>query len=232
VRRSLALVTVALMAFASRPAQAANVDVRFGGFFPTAGGSLFADDASLYTVDPKSDFDSFYGGGEVSFKLARNLELGFHIDGFGKGVDTHYNNYTRPNGGEIFQHLHLEEIPIGFSFRIVPTSRRAKVAPFIAVGADFIYWHYHEFGDFIDFSDPTLPVSSDSFFSDGWNGGLHGSAGVRMYLNHDFAIVAEGRYLWAPLVTMGGDFSPNGPGLENKIDLSGWSATIGLHIRF
>jgi hypothetical protein len=232
VRRSLALVTLALMAVASRPASASNLDARFGAFFPRAESSLFRDDASLYTVDPKSDFDSFYGGAEFSFKVARNVELGFHVDGFGKGVNTHYRDYTRPNGGEIFQTLHLEEIPIGFSIRIVPTSRHAKVAPFLAVGADLIYWKYREYGDFIDFSDPTLPVSSDSFVSDGVKGGLHGSGGVRFFLNHDFAIVAEGRYLWAPLVTMGGDFAPNGPGLENQIDLSGWSATIGLHIRF
>jgi hypothetical protein len=31
---------------------------------------------------------------------------------------------------------------------------------------------------------------------------------------------------------MGDDFAPNGPGLENEIDLSGWSATVGVHVRF
>src|SRR5262249_6244949 len=122
VRRSLALVTLALMAVASRPASASNLDVRFAAFFPRA-------ESILYRVDAKSDFDRFYGGAEFSFKVARNVELGFHVDGFGKGVNTHYRDYTRPNGGEIFQTLHLEEIPIGFSIRIVPTSRHAKVAP-------------------------------------------------------------------------------------------------------
>jgi len=232
VRRSLALVTLGLIAAVARPASAGNLDARFGVFFPRAESSLFADDALLYRVNPKTDFDSFYGGAEYSFKLERNLELGFHIDGFGKNVNTTYRDYTRPNGSGIYQTLHLEEIPMGFSIRLVPTSRLAKIAPFVAVGADLIYWQYREYGDFIDFSDPTLPVRSDSFVSDGVKGGLHGSGGVRFFLNHDIAIVVEGRYLWAPLVTMGGDFSPNGPGLENKIDLSGWSATFGFHIRF
>jgi hypothetical protein len=31
---------------------------------------------------------------------------------------------------------------------------------------------------------------------------------------------------------MGEDFSPNAPGLENEIDLSGFSVTVGLRIRF
>jgi hypothetical protein len=31
---------------------------------------------------------------------------------------------------------------------------------------------------------------------------------------------------------MGGDFSPNEPGLINRLDMSGPSVTFGLHIRF
>ena len=56
--------------------------------------------------------------------------------------------------------------------------------------------------------------------------------GFRVALSPDFFLTAEGRYLWAPLETMGEDFSPNAPGLENEIDLSGFSVTVGLRIRF
>ncbi len=31
---------------------------------------------------------------------------------------------------------------------------------------------------------------------------------------------------------MGDDFAPNEPGLVNRIDLSGASFTVGLHVRF
>jgi hypothetical protein len=31
---------------------------------------------------------------------------------------------------------------------------------------------------------------------------------------------------------MGGDFAPTQPGLVNRIDLGGASATLGIHIRF
>jgi len=86
LRRSLALVTLFLLAAAARPAAAANLDLRIGGFFPRASGTLFEDDASLYFVDPKKDFDGLYGGLEFNMKVAENLELGFSVDGYGDGL--------------------------------------------------------------------------------------------------------------------------------------------------
>ncbi len=96
---------------------------------------------------------------------------------------------------------------------------------------DAIFWKYEEFGDFIDFGDPELPIYADAFVADGTAFGVHALGGLRVYLNRDIAIVGEGRYQWAT-DDMGDDFSPNEPGLVNTIDLSGWTATIGVHIRF
>jgi len=232
LRRSLALVTLFLLAGADRPVSAAGFDLRVGGFFPRANGSLFQDDRSLYFVDPSKDFRGVYGGLEVSMKLAENLELGFSLDGYGRGVDTSYRDYERDNGDEIFQRLELGIVPLGVSLRFVPTSRRAKVAPYLAVGGDLVFWRYREFGDFVDFGDPDLGVVSDAFEARGVQGGLHGAVGIRVALSRDFSLVGEGRYLWAPLETMGDDFAPSEPGLVNEIDLSGFSVTIGVHIRF
>jgi hypothetical protein len=226
------LVTVFLLAAAARPVSAGNLDLRVGAFFPRAESSLFHDDRSLYTVDPGSDFDGWYGGIEYSMKVANNVELGFSVDGYGNGVDTSYRDYVRHDGDEIFQRLELSIIPVGLSLRVVPTSRRAKFAPYLAVGADAVFWRYREFGDFVDFDDPDLEVIADSFEATGVQPGLHGAVGFRVALSPDFSLTAEGRYLWAPLETMGDDFSPNAPGLENEIDLSGFSVTVGLHIRF
>ena len=101
MRRSLALVTVLFLAASALPASAGGLDLRIGGFFPRASSTLFLDDASLYTVDPRSDFDGWYGGIEYNMKIARNLELGFSVDGYGAGEDTFYRDYERPGGGNI-----------------------------------------------------------------------------------------------------------------------------------
>jgi len=226
------LVTLFLLAAAARPASAANLDLRIGGFFPRASGTLFEDDASLYFVDPKKDFDGLYGGLEFNMKVAENLELGFSVDGYGEGVDTSYRDYQRPGGGEIFQRLEFGLVPVGVSLRLVPTNRRARIAPYLAVGGDLIFWRYREFGDFIDFGDPDLPIIADAFEANGVQPGLHGAVGVRVRLSRDFSLVGEGRYLWAPLDKMGDDFAPNESDFVNEIDLSGFSVTVGLNIRF
>jgi hypothetical protein len=80
---------------------------------------------------------------------------------------------------------------------------------------------------------PTTYAGSQPFKDNGTAFGAHGVAGFRVYLNRDFAIVGEGRYQWAKAKEMGHDFAPNPEsGLINRIDLSGYSATVGLHVRF
>lgn len=195
------------------------------GFFPRANSSLFRDDNELYTVS-KKDWRGFTGGIEGNFILAPNVELGLDFSGYARSVDTAYRNYESPSGGDIRQTLKLEAYPLAVSVRIVPTSRRASLAPYIAVGGDLVFWRYREIGDFIDFGDPSLPISSDSFESTGVAPGVHVAGGLRVAVNEDISIVGEGRYLYAKEKGMGDDFS------QLRIDLSGWSATVGMHVRF
>jgi len=231
VRRTiLSLTLLASLVAGASPLLAGGLDVRLGAFFPRGGETLFQDDRTLYNVST-SDFTGFTGGVEYNQVVVKNVEIGLSIDGYGQTVRSNYRDYTRPDGSEIHQTLKLSTLPLGLTVRFVPTSKRTKVAPYIGGGMDAIYWEYQEYGDFIDFLDPEYTIHSDSFRSSGWAFGLHVAGGCRFYLNRDFAIVGEGRYQWAH-EDMGGDFAPNAPGLVNTIDLSGWSATVGVHVRF
>jgi hypothetical protein len=218
-----------LLATAS-PASASGLDIRLGAFFPNANSNLFLDDESLYFVQ-KSDWVGFTGGVEYNHVLAKNFEVAVHVDGYGRSIDTSYRDWMRDDGTEIFQTLRLQIVPFGVTVQFVPTRKRTKVAPFLGGGADLFYWKYEEFGEFIDFFDPDLPIYADHFIADGVTFGFHATGGVRFYLNRDFALVVRGNYQWAE-TDMGGDFSPNEPGFINRIDLSGASVTFGLHIRF
>ncbi len=229
-RTLLSLILLPLLAGASSPASAGGLDVRLGAFVPRAESNLFLDDESLYFVS-KQDWVGFTWGIEYNHVLAKNLEVAVHVDGYQKTVQTSYRDWTRPDGSDIFQTLRLNITPFGLTFQLVPTSKRTKVAPFIGGGIDLFYWKYQEFGDFIDFFDPDLPVYEDNFISSGVAFGFHATGGVRFYLNRDFAIVVRGVYQWAE-ADMGGDFSPNEPGLINRLDLSGAGLTFGLHVRF
>ena len=227
---TLALAAAALLA-AAAPSHAAGLDLRIGAFLPRADSNLFTDAEELYGVDRRSDFTGLTGGIEYDAQLADNVELGFSLDGFGRTRDTSYREFVRPDGSEIRQALRLNIVPLGVTLRLVPTSRRATLAPYLGVGADLIYWRWREIGEFIDFRDPDFPIVEDSFRADGWTGGLHVSGGLRVALNRDLSVVGEARYQWAK-TEVGDDFAPIEPGFVNEIDLSGLSVTVGVHVRF
>jgi len=249
-RATLSLALVALLLAGASPAVASGFDVRLGGFFPRgrdcgipsnrpAEYTLFQDVCELYVpeghglgdMDWKSEFNGLYGGIEYNQVLTNNVELGISFDGYSQTVDTSYRDYERPGGGEIFQSLKFNMLPLGLSVRFVPTNKKARIVPFVGGGVDAIFYQYEEYGDFIDFADPELTIYPDAFVADGTAFGVHALGGLRVYLNRDIAIVGEGRYQWAT-DEMDDDFSPNEPGLVNTIDLSGWTATLGVHIRF
>lgn len=229
--RAMAVLTVGLLAALPASAGASSLELRIGGFFPRGSSNLFHDDSSLYTVR-KSDWQGLAGGAEFSFTPADHVELGLHLDGYGRTVDTHYRDYTRPGGGEIFQSLKLTIVPLGATLRILPADPYANISPYVGVGPDFFFYKYEEFGDFIDFGDPVnLPIRADDFVSDGVGAGFHVTGGVRVRLGHDFSVLGEARYQWAKR-KLGDDFLPQ-PGQDAlRLDMSGLSAVVGLSIRF
>lgn len=253
--RRAALSSTLLLALLIAPeAGAQGLDLRIGGFLPRmrdcgipssqpAEYTLFQDVCELYAVFSEdtndfravdtTDFDGVYGGIEYNHVIMKNVEAAVHIDGYSETVDTFYRDYERPGGGDIFQTLRLRTAPLGVSLRLIPTSKRVKFAPFVGGGIDAVFYQYEEFGDFIDFFDPDMAIYADHFVDDGVAFGAHAFGGIRFYVNRDFAIVGEARYLWSA-TDMGDDFLPNEPGSEfvNRIDLSGWTWTVGLHVRF
>jgi hypothetical protein len=231
VRRATLIISLAsVLSTGAGSAFAQGLDLRIGAFFPRGEETLFQDVRELYLVE-KSDFNDVFGGVEYNHVIAPNLEVGISLDGYSETVDTSYRDYVRPDGSEIRQSLRLQMLPLGATIRLVPTNKSATFAPYVGVGIDAVFYEYEEFGDFIDFLDPDLPVLADAFEDSGTAFGLHAVAGLRVYINRDFAIVGEGRYQWAKK-DMGEDFAPNASGLVNTIDLTGASFTVGLHVRF
>jgi opacity protein-like surface antigen len=229
MRRALAVLALGVVAGWPGLASAGSFDVRVGWFFPSVDSTLFRDDADLYAKDRRplknSDWEGIFGGISYNAKIARNVELGFSLDGYGRSLDTSYRDYLGDDGSEIRQRLKLDVVPLGVTLRIVPTSRRARVAPFVEAGADLIFYNYEEHGDFIDFTDPTRPIIADSFKSDGAAPGFHVGAGLRVAVSDDFSLVGAYRYQYAKH-DMGRDFS------GNQIDLGGSAVTFGVNLRF
>jgi hypothetical protein len=215
---------IGLMLSAPASTFASGLELRFGGFEPRGESNLFDDVFDLYGVRP-DDFRGFTGGIEYSLNLSDHVELGFHLDGYSRSVDSSYREFENEDGAPIFQELDLNVIPLGATVRFLPAGRRAKVSPYIAAGGDVFFYQYEEQGEFIDFFDDDLPISFDAFVSDGATFGFHAAAGLRVPLNSDFSLTGEFRYQWAE-TDMDDDFS------LNRLDLSGASVTVGVHLRF
>jgi len=224
MRRAAAVLALGVVTAFPASARAGGFDIRFGGFQPHVNSNLFDDDAELYTIQ-KRNWRGFTGGAEFSSRIARNVEIGFHLDGYGRERDTSYREFVREDGSEIRQTLKLTIVPVGVTVRLVPTSRNARIAPFIGAGADAFFWKYEEFGDFVDFFDPELRIEADSFQSDGVATGFHVAGGLRLFLSDDVGLTGEVRYTVAK-GNMADDF-PN-----NRIDVGGFGVTVGMHLRF
>lgn len=213
---------------AAAPVHAGNLDLRMGGFQPRADtgavNDLFRDHSLLYTVE-KGDWLGFAGGVQYNAKVAKNVEIGFAIDGYSKTNDTAYREYGGDGDRDILQTLQLDIVPMSFELRLTPTSRRTKLAPWIGAGGDLFYWKYEAYGEFIDFSQRNQPIGVDSFISDGVNFGFHVSGGLRFAVTDDVGIILGARYQWGS-ADMGDDFR------NNKLDLSGATYTAGVNIRF
>jgi len=244
MRRLLPWFAVVLVLGAALPAQAGSLDLRLGAFFPRADTrsldennfDLFRDVATLYAESSdgrpvgKSDWIGFLGGAQYNFKLARHLELGLGLDGYSRTIDTEYLEFENDKTGRpIRQALKLDIVPISVELRLTTTRRYARVAPFVGAGVDLFYWKYEEFGEFIKFSDASLPVIEDSFIADGVTPGLHVSGGIRFGITDDIGVTAQGRYQWGS-TNMGKGFRDDFP--NNKLDLSGATASVGINVRF
>jgi opacity protein-like surface antigen len=213
-----------LMLLAPASTFASGIELRFGGFEPRGNSNLFDDVFELYAVRPE-DFRGFTGGMEYSFNVNDHVELGLHVDVYSRSVDSTYREFEREDGSPIFQELELDVVPLGATLRFLPAGRRAKISPYLAGGADVFFYEYEEKGEFIDFFDDDLPISADAFISDGATFGFHAAAGLRVPVNPDFSLTGEFRYQWAE-TDMNDDFS------LNRLDLSGASVTVGMHLRF
>jgi hypothetical protein len=118
--------------------------------------------------------------------------------------------------------LDLRWFPTG-RYRIRSGGRRVtKPAFYLGAGVGANFWEYEEVGDFVDFSDPELPIFPGRFKDTGTAFQTQLSAGLELPLSRGFHLVLEGRYSWSD-DQLGGDFSGFG-----DIDLGGgWFFVVG-----
>ncbi len=212
-----------------------SLTFRTGWAFANAGSDLFAFTTDQLTLN-RSDFNALSLGVDWATRVLPRTSVVLSFSYANASKLSEFRNFVDNNQLPIEQTTSFKRVPVTIGIRqyLVPVGRSvgryawipSRLAPYVGAGAGFMYYRFHQEGDWIDFQSPTMDVFPAQFDSEGWTGTAHLLAGLDYSLGPRLALTAEARYLWskAPLSR---DFS----GFQ-RLDLSGLATTAGLTVRF
>ena len=212
VRRARLILTVAtLLVAGAGSALAQGLDLRIGGVLPprlgdALPGRLFA----ALRRSRRATSTASTAGSSTTTSSRRTSRWACRVDGYKQTVDSFYRDYTRPDGSEIRQQLKLWTHPGGRD-GAHPADEQARDAscPTSAAASTRSSTSTRSTATSSTSTTPTYPIHARLCSTTrAPRSGVHAVAGLRVYLNRDFAIVGEGRYQWAKK-DMGEDFAPN-----------------------
>jgi len=224
----VSVLTVSLLSADAAFAQQQSLNFNLG-YFTIRGedgrvdGDVLVENRNLYLFE-FDDFNRPSIGVDYLFGLGDYFEVGAGIGFSTRGVDSVYDDYTRPDDTEIEQEFKLRIVPMTATIRILPLGRSAAFQPYVGGGIGVYNWRYSETGDFIDFTLPGRPIFRASYVASGNAVGPVAVFGARVPIGLNASIGGEIRYQRAEGDLDELDF------LAPKIDLGGmhYSATFGL----
>lgn len=210
--------------------------VRGGYALANAGSGVFEDAISQLTID-KRDFSGFSWGGDISYSPNPKFDIVFDGEVSSASHDSEFREFEDNFGLPIEQTTKFRRVPLTVGLRYYLADRGREVsrfayipnryAPYVGLAAGAMYYRFKQEGDFIDFDTPDDEIFLAKIEDSGWTPMAHGMAGVDYSLGPWFALTLEGRYQWAkarldPDVFEGYD----------RLDLTGFTGTVGFKVRF
>lgn len=182
----------------------------------------------------RRDFASAAFSLSAAYRVAPRIEVGFGAAYAGRTADSESRDFIGEDDLPVLQSTTVDRLALlamgRYAFRDegraigryawIPS----RVVPYVGGGAGPVWYRLRQQGEFVD--RETLDIFADDFESSGWTLGATGFGGADISLSPRFGVSVEGRYLWSR-AGLNGDFST-----FNKIDLSGYDASIGLFVRF
>lgn len=210
-----------------------RLGVHTGLAVPSASSEIFDFTSERLTVEP-SDFRSLALSGELAIRVGERLDVSVE-GGFAESeTASEFREWVDTDDRPIEQTTTFFRAPLTLGVKGYLLERGRRVSrfawvpggwsPFAGVGAGWMWYHFTQEGDFVDFQ--TLDIFQDYFRSSGTTPTAHVLAGIDVSLGPRLVLTGQGRYRWGS-VEMGGDFV----GFD-EIDLSGFEATVGISARF
>lgn len=242
-RAALGALAIASIASAARAQDTGNgflfgspsgsFTVRGGWAVARAGSDLFAFTTDRLTLS-RGDFSSPSGDVELAFNVTPQTQIVTTASLALRSKHSEFRHFIDNNDLPIEQTTNFVRAPftIGIKRYLTSTGRAigkfawipSRFAPYIGAGGGAMYYRFRQSGDWVDFN--TLDVFSDHYESDGWAATANVQMGADYSLSPRFALTGEARYVWAN-APLSQDFS----GFQ-KIDLSGFSTSVGVTIRY
>ncbi len=201
------------------PGDFGSLRLRIGIFQPQADSEYWDDVFTDFTGSASSFEDLVFA---IDYLWMTSRQGGFVFGGSFYDGDTSqaYRDWVDSEGRSINHttSLRLNDLYGAYIYRFA----RTGVRPYVGVGGGLLRWRLREEGDFIDFSDPDLPVFFAAYQADDVTWEVLGLAGLEIPLSFTWRFLVEGRYRWAE-DDLGDDFAGFG-----EIDLSGLEVTAGF----
>jgi hypothetical protein len=209
--------------FAPISAEANSFTIRLGYLAPRGDSRLWAENVATFdhVVD---DFNWIFGGAELAIDLNEYVDIALGVDGYSRSIGSHYRDFVRDDGTEVFHDARLRVVPMTFGGRLLPLGKFHALRPYVAGGFGLYAFEYREHGEFIDFA--TAEIFGASYSDRGVGAGAYAAAGLEASLSRSFSLMGEYRRHFVS-AGHGGDFDSYG-----DFDLDAAQLGFGLTFRF
>ncbi len=205
-----------------------------GGYHHASAGSDIFSFATEHLTLGRGDFGGLTAGADLALRIHPRVDLAFGAAYSGTSAASEFRDWIGEDDLPIEQTTRFERVPVTASVKAYLTPRGrsigsfawlpARYAPYIGAGGGAMWYRFHQQGEFVDFQ--TREIFGDELTSSGWAPTVQALAGLDFSLTPRIGLTGEARYSWAraELSDAFEEFDP--------IDLSGISATLGIHFRF
>jgi hypothetical protein len=210
-----------------------SLTIRGGWALAAAHSDVFSFTTNQLTLD-RGDFSSPALDVDLAVRVAKRTDVMFSTSFTETRKKSEFRRLIDNNDQPIKQQTQFVRVPLTVSVKQFLSNRGrsigklawipARIAPYVGTGAGLMWYSFRQDGDFVDFQ--TMDVFNSVLESKGWTPTAHAFAGAEVSVSPRLGIVTETRYVTSH-AKLGSDFADFA-----KIDLSGFSTTAGLTIRF
>jgi hypothetical protein len=211
----------------------ASLTLRGGFAMPREGSDVFSDARSELTLG-RSDFYSAALGLDLGFRVSPRLDLVLSTGYAGTSPRSEYRRWLGTDDLPIEQTTIFRRVPVTASLKAYLVSPGRSIgrfawiptqwAPYVGAGGGVMWYRFGQRGEFVNYE--TRDIVRDELTSSGWTSTVHALAGFDFSLTPRLALTTEGKYSWAKA-----NLSDDYVGYQ-KIDLAGFTTTLGIQLRF